>query len=331
MKELALPTRILADMALLRRLPDGHAKKQLVKDDLARRQAGYSGERNLRYYLGLLPKNKYRIFFDIYLPIHQHNFQIDTLLIASKFTLVVEVKNFKGTLFFESSFNQCIRLINNRKEGYPNPILQSDRHRELLSEWLNERHLSFPPLESLVVIAFPSTILEIAPENRQITDKVLYAEQIVSKVNELERKYRNRKSLDSDQLSLLETTLLTGHVEPDDNILTKFSISPSELITGIQCPFCHTFSVEKVFRSWYCHHCDQKLTNPHEQSIIDYFLLFGPTMTNSQCRKFLNLSDYNLVRRLLKNMKIPSFGTGRGKIETYVNPSSKSFDRFLKQ
>ncbi|WKB36490.1 nuclease-related domain-containing protein [Terrilactibacillus sp. S3-3] len=115
-KELTLPTRILADMALLRRLPDGHAKKQLVKDDLARRQAGYSGERNLRYYLGLLPKNKYRIFFDIYLSIHQHNFQIDTLLIASKFTLVIEVKNFKGTLFFEPSFNQCIRLINNRKK-----------------------------------------------------------------------------------------------------------------------------------------------------------------------------------------------------------------------
>lgn len=51
----------------------------------------------------------------------------------------------------------------------------------------------------------------------------------------------------------------------------------------------------------------------HVKAINDYLLLYD-SMTNKQCRDFLHLSSINLCTRMLRELKLPSLGSGKHKI-----------------
>jgi hypothetical protein len=56
-KPRTIPLRIKICEAILRRLPNNHPKQDFIKEDLAKRRAGYYGEQALDYHLEFLDKN----------------------------------------------------------------------------------------------------------------------------------------------------------------------------------------------------------------------------------------------------------------------------------
>ncbi|MDM5340322.1 nuclease-related domain-containing protein [Fictibacillus enclensis] len=158
MKNRKLPVHIRKLEALLRRLPTEHVKRREIEEQLARRMAGYRGEQSLDYYLGFL--TNYFILHDLRLPDRDHHFQLDTLLISPYFILILEVKNISGTLIFDDHFKQLIRVTPEKEEGFPDPILQVERHRDQLSGWLSGQKLEKVPIETLVVISYPNTVIK---------------------------------------------------------------------------------------------------------------------------------------------------------------------------
>jgi hypothetical protein len=135
-KKRTISLRIQQLEALLRRLPMHFPKRPEIEGELARYKAGFRGEQTLDYYLSYLPEKEYFIFHDIRLSDGIHYFQMDTLLLSLKYLLIIEVKNFYGTLFFDHTFHQLIRTANGNEEAYPDPILQVKTQQNKLEKWL---------------------------------------------------------------------------------------------------------------------------------------------------------------------------------------------------
>ncbi|WP_421381248.1 nuclease-related domain-containing protein [Bacillus salacetis] len=99
--------------ALDGRLLETHVAKELIRDELGRRMAGYKGEVNLNYPLSFLSPEDFLILHHIRLFDGTHYFQIDTLIITVKFILIV------GFLGMESSsaVNKILSKMNLPSRG----------------------------------------------------------------------------------------------------------------------------------------------------------------------------------------------------------------------
>ena len=123
-KKRTVPIRVLQDKALLDRLSKNHKKYPTILENFKTFNTGYLGERNIDYYLEILPEKDYLIFHGLRLEYKSQHFQIDTLILTSNFALILEVKTIKGTLFFDTKFKQMIQILDGKKKGYPYPITQ---------------------------------------------------------------------------------------------------------------------------------------------------------------------------------------------------------------
>jgi hypothetical protein len=93
--------------------------------------------------------------------------------------------------------------------------------------------------------------------------------------------------------------------------LDHYNISYKEVITGVQCPGCFIFPMQRTHGNWLCPHCGCKDKKAHLPAIQDYLLLISPTITNKQARVFLHLASEDATFRLLSAM--PSSGTKKGR------------------
>ncbi|WP_353948959.1 NERD domain-containing protein [Sporolactobacillus sp. Y61] len=319
------PLRLLTAGALLDHLPPGWPGCMPIEEEHARRLTGWRGEQNLAYYLDLLTED-FRIFYGLRENAMNHFFQMDVLLIKENFALILEVKNYAGTLVFESATGQMIRLLNGRRDGFPNPIVQVHRQRDMMHVWLHARRLPQIPIEPLVIISSSSTIIENPSNSREVRDKVIHAEQVPFKLAMLMEKYKHSPTL--SHLNQIERQLLEGHTDPPLNILEKYQILPDNLLRGVRCPHCHLFGMRRVYATWVCPRCGTASRTAHEQMILDYFLLCGETMTNKEGRWWLGTENRQLIHRLTQKMNINIAGSGRGAGQYYVRPSHEYFHQY---
>ncbi|MCT8140132.1 NERD domain-containing protein [Anaerobacillus sp. CMMVII] len=159
-KELKMPLKLEKLIALKRRTPIMLPKYSLIKDETARRLAGYRGECSLHYQLSLLPEKSYYILRGIRLKDGNHFFQIDNLLISQKFFLNLEVKTIAGTLQFDERNHQLIRTLDTKRDGFSDPLTQAYFQEMHLKNWLKQNGYTDLTILSLVVSANPSSILE---------------------------------------------------------------------------------------------------------------------------------------------------------------------------
>ncbi|UAK16581.1 nuclease-related domain-containing protein [Sporolactobacillus terrae] len=296
----------------------------MIEHDAAKLYAGWRGEQNLAYFLDGISDPTIRIFYDL----HLKQCQIDVLLITPTFLSVVEVKNYSGTLYFPNDFGQMIRTIGGRREGFANPILQAKRHRMHVQEWLTEHHFPNIPIENNVVIAHPSTIVDRA--DQMVKEHVFHAEKMPLKLQHMIKKYQDSPNY-SRFLPQIEEVLLSDPSDTFPNVLQKFNIPSADLQRGVLCEACHHFSMQRIFANWQCIRCGHRSKNAHQSMILHYFLLFGTTMTNKQCRDFLKIDNTKLTIDLLNKMGLKREGIGRGRGQYYLSPSHETFDQLLRQ
>lgn len=169
LKPLEKPVILEALEALKGRLLLNHPKTLIVQNEWARRNAGYNGEKTVYYYLTTLDEKSYFIFHDLRLANGDHFFQIDFLILTSRFALIIETKNISGTLLFDNQ-GQFIRTINNKEDGFSDPAAQAQYHKRSLQKWLASHHFPPLPIDCLVVISQPSSIIKMErndPETRR--------------------------------------------------------------------------------------------------------------------------------------------------------------------
>lgn len=310
MKHRTIPLRIQKNEVLLRRLPKSHKARPGIEKDQAKRWAGYRGEAALDFHLSKLPVNEYMIFHGFRLTNGQYFCQIDTLILSSKFALILEVKNISGKLYFESQFNQMIQTTHNgEQKGYSNPIEQASQQAGELEKWLVRRGINLQ-VEFCVMISKPSTILQTSSENNLISQKVTHVQYLLSKI----KMAINKTPLTNKELKRISNILLKEHVQEKFGILNFYKTSKDEVIKGVLCPECISVSMIRKNGVWICKSCKLKKKDEHLNAVTDLFLLNNDQpIPNKEFRDFLQLESPDIARRILDSLSLPQTGTSKGR------------------
>lgn len=293
--------------AAVRRIVPYHTKEQALQSRLSAVQAGYAGElvldRVFEHYMFSFP---HAIFHDLSLN-SSTRFQVDTLFVTSSHAVVLEVKNIAGALTLRNNPPQLIRTLENgQTNSFESPVSQLERKIELLQDWLVCRSIHLP-VKGAIVLAHPKHA--VSAETAEVP--FLYPSGIPSY---LRRLASSTSVLLPDQFSLLNDQLLQGHHDffPQP-ICESYSLTNQDFRSGVFCETCAAPTMLKSRLNWYCSVCEEKSTKAGDQAIRDWFLLFGGTMSNQQCRDFLHLSNRHMAYRILKKMEFQIVGGSKNR------------------
>lgn len=303
-KKRTIPIKIQKIEALLRRIPKNHWKRAEMEADLAKRLAGFRGEQTLDFPLSKLSDKDFMIFHGLRLSNGKHFFQMDTLLLTSYFALILEVKNYTGTLYFDPLLNQLVQTTPNEEvKGYANPIEQARQQQTELKRWLEKRHISIP-IDFLIIIGYMNML-----------QKVLHVQFLLSRIEKIESSYK-KEILQPKELKKACRILLKEHSPDTFDILRFYNIPQQEILTGALCSNCtSSIAMKRHHGTWFCTNCRTKNKKAHIQAINDYFLLTNDTpITNEHFREYLHLSSADIAKKLLTGMKLPHIGETKGRV-----------------
>ncbi|APH03674.1 nuclease-related domain-containing protein [Bacillus weihaiensis] len=306
-KHRSKPRIILQLEALLQRLPDYHPKLPIINEDYTKRMAGYKGEQSIDYPLSYLNDHTFFIFHNLRLKTEKHYFQMDTLLLTHKMAIILEVKNFSGTIHFDPKFKQLIQTKDGKEVAYSYPLTQVDRQKLNFQEWLRIHKIENLEIHSLVVISNPYTIISTSPGNYHTHHKVIHKEELPTKIYDLEKSSGSTK-MEERTLKKLMKLLLKNHTEGDSTILDRFELNDNDILKGVFCPICRVQLMVRLKGNWLCSECGAKDKLAHLKAIGDYQLLIKPTITNSELRDFLKIHSSDTANRLLKTLNLRSTG-----------------------
>ncbi|WP_430784526.1 nuclease-related domain-containing protein [Virgibacillus flavescens] len=308
-KEREVPLIIPKLEALLRRIPLNHPQRIRVEEDLRKYNSGYRGEQSIDYHLNFLENDDYIIFHGLRLPWkNDFHFQIDTLLLATNCIFLLEVKNIAGTIFFDTSSQQMIRSLEEKEESYPCPILQSNRHVIQLNEWLRHHRFTNIPIIPYIIFTNSSSILKTSPSNQDVFDKIFTSASFPPEINTARKKYSS-KLLNKPKIDRLTNLFLTEHREYEPDILKKFKVAPSELLSGMGCPACNKLSINRKNGKWRCQLCEGSFPVSFFQTLMDFRLLISSTISNKQFRQFTNLTSPSVATKQLLKMNFQYTGS----------------------
>ncbi len=296
--------------AALRRLPPNYEKVPLIEADLKKRKAGYYGEKRVDYHLSFLNDKKYMIFHDIRLPLNPHYFQIDTLVVTPHYALIIEVKNLTGIMRIDPQIRQCTRIYNDKTEGFIDPVSQVTRQKLLLQKWFLVNKLKAPPIDFLVVISNPATILEYTTLPKPLSSylKIIHSQNLIDRIMDLNSQFSSKMVSDID-IAKIKRAILKNHSSQEYNFLEKLNIPKEAILRGVQCKKCNFIPLQRVSSSWFCSKCS---SFSDQDAIEDYLLLIDNKHTNRDLRWFLNLESQKIATKILKSSNLLSSGTLKG-------------------
>ncbi|MEH7436125.1 nuclease-related domain-containing protein [Neobacillus drentensis] len=292
------------------RLSAGHSILPVLAANRFSVEAGIGGEERVAE---VLRKHSFsfnhHIFHDLS-PSSNEKFQMDTVSLTPWYGVVLEVKNIGGVLEFKDNPPQLIRTKDDgHKDGFESPVVQLERNRDLLTDWLHCRNIRLP-IYGAVVLAYPKQIVAVPP----INTKLLFPNLIPSFIRGLPQQ---GKKLELDTFQWLSAELLQSH-QPfiPKPISEAYGIPLKDFKPGVRCGSCGRIGMLKLPRTWFCPFCEATDHLAHERNLREWFLIFKRTITNRECREFLGIDDIQLAKRILTSMDLQSTGTFRNK--TYV-------------
>ncbi|MCU1803838.1 NERD domain-containing protein [Cytobacillus firmus] len=302
--------------ALVRRMPEMEPGRERAISQLNKRRAGYSGEQKLDYYLNFLDEKEYWIYHGLRLSNGSQFFQIDTLLLTKGSGIILEVKNWNGTIIFEPEFHQVIRIHNEKEEAFHDPISQAEHQSRQLKKWMAAHGFPDFPIEFAVVISSPSTIIK-SPSN-QTSKKVMHAHRLLTNLNSI-KKLHSIERLNEKQLKKMNRTLLKKHAEHEIDVMKFIKVNPDAILTGVHCPKCGSLPMIYHWGKWRCTVCKTTSDTAHHQAVEDYFYLIKPSITNAEFRKFTHLTSVFSASRLLGQMNLHLGGEKKNRF--YIKPT----------
>ncbi|WP_409303133.1 NERD domain-containing protein [Peribacillus sp. SCS-155] len=317
-KQREIPIILAKLQALLRRLPSQHPKRQLIEKDMAKHKAGFKGEQSVDYHLKNISEKDYYILHNLRLTVEEEIFQIDALFVSQAFALTIEIKNISGTLLFDPTYKQLIRIYDEKETGFPDPVSQVKRQRRRLLSWLKSMKFPPMPIEYLVVISNPSTVIKISNRHSGDYKRICHASEVEEKLKLFEE-IHTTTTLEVKEMKKLSRHLIRHYTPQDVDILANYQIKPAELQTGVFCPDCGFLPLKRQHGCWHCPACNTKSLNPHAAALDDYFLLISPTVTNTAFRNFLQVPSRHVACRLLHSLNLPFNGHNKNRVYFPLN------------
>lgn len=297
---------VLQMEALSRRLSVHHPKKEKVDGDFKKKIAEVKGEKEVDYPLDYLDDEQYIILHNLRLSDENGFFQIDTLILSRKFILILEVKNWQGSIIFGEN-GQVTRILKDEEEGFSNPVSQVKMQRYRLQRWLRKHAVNAFEILYFVVISYPSTIIKSSYQHISIPQTVIHNNELFFRIQELDKSY-NVSMIKMEKLIKLAKKLIDSHTPTAGNILEKFSLSIYDLVKGVYCPKCSAVPMMRKTGKWHCLACNHLSVDAHVQALNDYKLVVGEEISNSELRNFLRIESPVVAKKLLQRENFKSIG-----------------------
>lgn len=228
-------------------------------------------------------------------------FEIDTLILSPSRIILLEIKNYNGTVYFDEESGKTIRVSPTGKKDYFDCVIhQLIRTETALSRWLANRNINVS-IEGVLVMANQRTIIHEMPK----TVLVKYRKQLPRYISGLPKL--------SAILSGEEITRIVKKIEESSRenyrlACERFNFQPSELKSGVLCSDCNGLMNRKRGQKWRCLSCGKYATQELYQVLEDWFLLIKPTISNAECRAFLNLESKYAASIILRHSKLSRKG-----------------------
>lgn len=294
------PMKIKGYEALLTRMPEYHAKREVIQDLLYSANAGIGGEERLDECLKYFdPPYPCLIIQDLSLP---EKCQIDTLVITQQAIIILEVKNMSGKLRLQENPSALIQTLpSGQVKSYKSPVVQMETAKIRVEKIVNQYNFALP-IKTSLVLAYPSQFIENVPSHVTVwsADEVLY------------RLYRMNYSnplITIDEMDRLGKHLLS--VSKPHNpfpLIPNLKISPDTINKGMLCPKCHNQKMKRLKRHWHCPYCKLSSYDAHLQALDEWFMLFQPTISTEECMEYLGLQNTLSASRILKKMDLEQSG-----------------------
>lgn len=288
------------------RLPQLHSKQTFLLEESYRFLAGFQGEQIIDQFV---QQAKISGHF-AYLPnvtitlTPNKKSQIDGLFIHEKYILIIEVKNMKGELFFETTPSQLIQKTEEGDKAYSCPQIQVISAAYILKEFLLSHKIFDLPVYCVIAMPNRKTIIRKPPKKV----KLLFGRELplyIEKLNELPaiiNKLQIKKLIKA-----IEKNQSQIEFEP---LANKYNINVQDIKKGVICE-CGQSGKRISQRIWTCTKCQKKIERPIEQVIEDWFLLIKSTISIQEGMSFLKINDRNHVRRAFKKSGLESKGHSR--------------------
>lgn len=282
------------------RLPSHFKHLPTMQADLAQRISGYLGEKKVDYHLGPITR-KYTVLHDVYLELpYGNSVQIDTLIITPYAIFIIEIKNYKGTIIFDTLLGQLIRDDGEKETGFKYPITQAGNHQLQLENWLHDHHFPNVPIHYFIAIADPSTIVKAEGDKQAIAKVVTHAAHLPQRILDIDAVYAQNNS-GKLPVKKMSNAILRECGEFDIDMMGKYGVTSDMILPGVCCSGCGRLGMERIYYNWYCPKCKTRSRYAHRQTITVYLLLIQPWITNSECMRFLKFASKNVATRLMKD------------------------------
>jgi hypothetical protein len=294
MKMRSAPNLLSQLPRLMHRLPHVEA----VADDHYKIRAGFGGEQHVD---SILLRSRFSSPASLIgdLQLADRFCQIDTIVVTDHFVLILEVKNFSGTLSFnEDRFHMEQTTREGNKYGYNSPVTQVWNAREELLAILSLAGISCP-VHGAIVLPYPSTLIDRMPSEFP----VVYGYSLNRFISTLPRTGRTISPEETAQLLINQQQPF-----PKMDFQGMYNYNPNQLKKGVLCGKCGSACQKVSERLLLCRSCKQPVEDGYRRALDDWFDFAAPEITNAQCREFLGLKDKHAANYLLKKMDFLSQG-----------------------
>lgn len=298
-KPLEKPFDLLQMEALDRRIKFTHPKKQRIARDYNLKLAGFYGEKEIYYHLQFLPKNKYYILHNVRLIESNKVFQIDFIILSFQFIALLEVKNYSGKVSF-NKFNQLVlKKHDGTEEAFENPVNQVERQSLLFQDWLLNNNFPMIPILPFVVFCSSSTLESNTYSQNISLDKIITGSNILPTFTKLSN-LDAQNNLSRSNIQRLANALIEFNMPLHLDIVDRYGVKNDDLRKGIICPKCNKSTKIMVRSGWFCPNCKHKSSDDFERGVNDFLLIVNKEAKNRQIREFLNLTNPDEAKYLLR-------------------------------
>ena len=233
-KEFNKHNKQIKDLEILLNQVD-EKSKTYIENDIKKMKYGIIGENNIYYEL----KNSFIpmvCLHDIRIEYKTFVAQIDFIVITTKCIYVIESKNLIGDILVTENgeFIRYKKDINDNiiaKEGMYSPIIQNERHINILSELLKDK-LSYKHklkrIQSLVVIANAKTIVEKECAPKEVSDKIVKYDHLISLISSVEKNKNIDWVFTEEDMMSISNCLIENHKEKEIDYVKKYSLNNIE-------------------------------------------------------------------------------------------------------
>jgi len=206
-----------------------------IEQDIKILSYGISGENNVAYEL----KHSYMpilILRDLYLEYKDLTAQIDYVVIHTKFMLIIECKKMTGDIEVTNT-GDFIRLFKNsagkiyKREGIYSPIVQNERHLELIKHILCNDMVSINEkkckglLHSIIVFANPKTIVNMKYAKTDTKKSIIRCDQLITHMKNLHDSNKDGYWFSEEGMYRAAEVLLAHHKENVVDYTQKYGLT----------------------------------------------------------------------------------------------------------